>query len=54
MVNKFYLAYISLNNGQKVFSRMIYLPWGIALDPLLIVVLFDSSVPFGMVKVNLE
>ncbi|MHA1477494.1 MAG: hypothetical protein ACTSPU_04775 [Promethearchaeota archaeon] len=46
------LTFYSLENNQKVFSRIIDIPW--KLDPLLIVVLYDSSVPLGMCEVNLE
>ncbi len=43
--------YYSLNNGQKVFSRMVDIPW--KLDPLLVVVLYDKTVPLGMAELNL-
>lgn len=41
----------TLENGQKVFSKVVDIPW--KLDPLLVVVLFDSTVPLGMAEVNL-
>ena len=40
-----------LENGQKVFSKVIDIPW--KLDPLLIVVLYGSEVPLGMAEMNL-
>ncbi len=43
--------YYSLGNGQKVFSRMVDIPW--KLDPLLVVVLYDKTVPLGMAELNL-
>ncbi|MFX0000920.1 MAG: hypothetical protein ACFE88_12485 [Candidatus Hermodarchaeota archaeon] len=43
--------YYGLENGQKVFSRIIDIPW--KLDPLLAVVLYDSTVPLGMAEINL-
>jgi len=46
------LTFYSLENNQKVFSRVIDIPW--KLEPLLIVVLYESSVPLGMAEVNLE
>ena len=46
------LTFYSLENNQKVFSRIVDIPW--KLDPLLIVVLYESSVPLGMCEVNLE
>ena len=42
----------SLENEQKVFSKIIKIPW--KLDPLLFVILFDSTVPFGMAEINLD
>lgn len=44
--------YYSLDNGQKVFSKVIDIPW--KLDPLLCVVLYDSTVPLGMAELNLQ
>jgi hypothetical protein len=44
--------YYGLKNGQKVFSKVIDIPW--KLDPLLVVVLFDSTVPLGMCDMNLQ
>ncbi|MFX1328545.1 MAG: hypothetical protein ACFE91_10485 [Promethearchaeota archaeon] len=44
--------YYSLENGEKVFSKVIDIPW--KLDPLLCVVLYDSSVPLGMADLNLQ
>ena len=52
MANEFKLTFVSLDNGQKVFTRKIDIPW--KLDPLLFVVLFESSVPLGMAEVNLD
>jgi hypothetical protein len=49
---KYSLTFYSLENNQKVFSSLIDIPW--KLDPLLIVALYDSSVPLGMAEVNLE
>ncbi|MFX0027578.1 MAG: hypothetical protein ACFE8B_00085 [Candidatus Hermodarchaeota archaeon] len=45
-------TYSRLENGQKIVSKIIDIPW--KLDPLLIVVLYESSVPFGMAEVNLD
>ena len=44
--------YSRLENGQKVVSKIIDIPW--KLDPLLIVVLYDTVVPLGMAEVNLD
>lgn len=44
--------YSRLENGQKVVSKIIDIPW--KLDPLLIVVLYDKTVPLGMAEVNLD
>ncbi|MHA2035753.1 MAG: hypothetical protein ACW98X_04930 [Promethearchaeota archaeon] len=44
--------YSRLENGQKVVSKIIDIPW--KLDPLLIVVLYDITVPLGMAEVNLD
>jgi len=43
--------YYGLDNGQKVFSRMVDIPW--KLDPLLVVVLYDKTVSLGMADLNL-
>lgn len=43
--------YYGLENGQKVFSRIVDIPW--KLDPLLVVVLYDRTVPLGMAELNL-
>ncbi|MHA2009208.1 MAG: hypothetical protein ACW980_17985 [Promethearchaeota archaeon] len=53
MVGTFTLPemYYRLENGQKIVSKIIDIPW--KLDPLLIVVLYDSTVPLGMAEVNL-
>ncbi|KKM18162.1 hypothetical protein LCGC14_1668470 [marine sediment metagenome] len=44
--------YQRLENGQKVVSKVIDIPW--KLDPLLIVILYDNTVPLGMAEVNLD
>jgi len=44
--------YYSLENGQKVFSKIVDIPW--KLDPLWVVVLYDSVVPLGMAEINLS
>ncbi|MFW9819360.1 MAG: hypothetical protein ACFFE5_07095 [Candidatus Thorarchaeota archaeon] len=44
--------YYGLKNGQKVFSKVVDIPW--KLDPLLVVVLYDSTVPLGMCDMNLQ
>jgi hypothetical protein len=44
--------YYGLKNGQKVFSKIIDIPW--KLDPLLVVVLYDATVPLGMCDMNLQ
>ncbi len=44
--------YSRLENGQKVVSKIIDIPW--KLDPLLIVVLYDNTVPLGMAELNLD
>ena len=44
--------YRRLENGQKVVSKVIDIPW--KLDPLLIVILYDTTVPLGMAEVNLD
>ena len=51
VANEFDMTFYSLENNQKIFSKMIKIPW--KLDPLIIVVLFESSVPLGMAEVNL-
>ncbi len=43
--------YYGLETGQKVFSRIVDIPW--KLDPLLVVVLYDKTVPLGMAELNL-
>jgi len=45
-------VYSRLENGQKLVSKIIDIPW--KLDPLLIVVLYESTVPLGMAEVNLD
>ena len=52
VANEYSLTFYSLENNQKVFSRIIDIPW--KLDPILIVLLYESSVPLGMAEVNLE
>lgn len=52
VANEYAMTFYSLENDNKVFSRIINIPW--KLDPLLIVVLYESSVPLGMAEVNLE
>ena len=52
VANEYNMTFYSLENDEKVFSRIINIPW--KLDPLLIVVLYESSVPLGMAEVNLE
>jgi len=49
---EFNTTFYSLENDQKVFSKIIKIPW--KLDALLFVVLFDSTVPFGMAEINLN
>ncbi|MFX1357843.1 MAG: hypothetical protein ACFFA8_11260 [Promethearchaeota archaeon] len=49
---EFSTTFYSLENEQKVFSKIVKIPW--KLDPLLFVVLFDSTVPFGMAEINLD
>jgi len=44
--------YYGLHNGQKVFSKVVDIPW--KLDPLLVVVLYDSTIPLGMCDMNLQ
>ncbi|MFX1390465.1 MAG: hypothetical protein ACFE9Z_10410 [Promethearchaeota archaeon] len=43
--------YYGLENGRKVFSKIVDIPW--KLDPLVVVVLFDNTVPLGMAEINL-
>ena len=50
--DEFDTTFYSLDNGQKVFSKMIKIPW--KLEPILIIVLFHSSVPLGMADINLD
>ena len=45
-------VYSRLENGQKLVSKIIDIPW--KLDPLLIVVLYESTVPLGMAEINLD
>ncbi len=52
VANEFKLTFVCLDNGQKVFTGKINIPW--KLEPLLIVVLFESSVPLGMAELNLD
>ena len=52
VANEYTLTFYSLENGEKVFSRIINIPW--KLDPLLIVVLYESSTPLGLAELNLE
>jgi hypothetical protein len=50
--NEFNTTCYSLENNQRIFSKVIKIPW--KLDPLILVVLFDSTVPTGMAEVNLD
>jgi hypothetical protein len=52
VANEFDMTFYSLENEQKVFSKKIRIPW--KLEPLLIVVLFDTGIPTGMAEVNLD
>lgn len=52
VANEYAMTFYSLENDQKVFSRIINIPW--KLEPLLIVILYESSIPLGMCEVNLE
>jgi hypothetical protein len=45
-------TFYSLENNQKIFSRVINIPW--KLDPLLVVIYFDSTVSLGMAELNLD
>ncbi len=44
--------FYSLENGQKVFSKLVKIPW--KRDNFLIVLLFENSVPLGMAEMNLN
>jgi hypothetical protein len=52
IANEFSTTFYSLENNQKIFSILIKIPW--KLEPLILVVLFDSTVPTGMAEVNLD
>ena len=52
IANEFNTTFYSLENNQKIFSQVIKIPW--KLDPLIMVILFDSTVPTGMAEVNLD
>jgi hypothetical protein len=52
IANEFSTTFYSLENNQKIFSKIIKIPW--KLDPLIMVILFDSTVPTGMAEVNLD
>ena len=52
VANEYAITFYSLENDQKVFSRIINIPW--KLEPLLIVILYESSIHLGMCEVNLE
>ncbi len=54
MVGALYLpeSYYSLENEQKVFSKIVDIPW--KLEPLIVVVLYDSFVPLGLAEMNLR
>ena len=52
VANDFSTTFYSLENGQKIFSKVIEIPW--KLDPLILVVLFDSTTVTGMAEVNLD
>ncbi len=52
VAHEFSMTFYSLENNQKVFSKIIEIPW--KLEPLIIVILFDSTVPLGMAEVNLD
>lgn len=52
VANEYAMTFYSLENDQKVFSRIINIPW--KLEPLLIVILYESSIHLGMCEVNLE
>ncbi|MFW9950061.1 MAG: hypothetical protein ACFFKA_08045 [Candidatus Thorarchaeota archaeon] len=52
VANEFTMTFYTLENEQKVFSKIIEIPW--KLDPLLLVVLFESKVPLGMAELNLD
>ncbi|MBD3195161.1 MAG: hypothetical protein GF317_08910 [Candidatus Lokiarchaeota archaeon] len=44
--------FYSLENGQKVFSQLVKIPW--KSDSFLIVLLFDKTVPLGMAELQLN
>ncbi|TFG24580.1 MAG: hypothetical protein EU533_01970 [Promethearchaeota archaeon] len=52
VASDFSTTFYSLENGQKIFSKVIEIPW--KLDPLILVVLFDSTTVTGMAEVNLD
>ena len=52
IANEFDMTFYRLENQQKIFSKIVKIPW--KLDPLLIVVLFDASVPLGMAEINMD
>jgi hypothetical protein len=52
VAHEFAMTFYTLENGRKVFSKIINIPW--KLDPLLIVVIFESKVPLGMAELNLD
>ena len=52
VANEYAMTFYSLENDQKVFSRIINIPW--KLEPLLIVILYESSIHLGMCEVKLE
>ena len=52
VANEFVTTFYSLENSQKIFSKVIEIPW--KLDPLILVVLFDSTTVTGMAEVNLD
>lgn len=54
MVDDLYFPemYYGLENGQKVFSKIIDIPW--KLDPLLFVALYDNNVQLGLAEINLR
>jgi hypothetical protein len=52
VAHEFNMTFYTLENEQKVFSKIIEIPW--KLDPLLIVLLFQANVPLGMAEINLN
>jgi hypothetical protein len=52
VANEFHMTFYTLQNEQKVFSKIIEIPW--KLDPLIIVALYESKVPLGMAELNLN